>query len=88
MSTAPLATRERPAETVAGFLAALAIFGGLIAIAQRPVTIGLTSLLIALVAAAMAAGRNRNLAAAAVAIVGVSWLVGMIVCVFTDRPLW
>ncbi|HEU4942920.1 MAG TPA: hypothetical protein VFT18_06615 [Gaiellaceae bacterium] len=88
MSTAPLATRERPAETVAGFLAALAIFGGLIAIAQRPVTIGLTSLLIALVAAAMAAGRNRNLAAAAVAIAGVSWLVGMIVCVFTDRPLW
>lgn len=88
MSTAPLATRERPAETVAGFLAALAIFGGLIAIAQRPVTIGLTSLLIALVAAAMAAGRNRNLASAAVAIAGVSWLVGMIVCVFTDRPLW
>lgn len=88
MSTAPLATRERPAETVAGFLAALAIFGGLIAIAQRPVTIGLTSLLIALVAAAMAAGRNRNLATAAVAIAGVSWLVGMIVCVFTDRPLW
>ncbi len=45
MSTAPVAERQGPAETVAGFLAALAIFGGLIAIAQRPVTIGLTSLL-------------------------------------------
>lgn len=84
----PVASREGSAETIAGFLSALAIFGGLIAIAQRPVTIGLFSLFIALVAAAMAGGRHRNLAAAAVAIAGTSWLVGMIVCVITNRPLW
>jgi hypothetical protein len=89
MSTAPpIADRQSPAETVAGFLAALAIFGGLIAIAQRPVTIGLASLFVALIAATMASGRNRHLAAAAVAITGSCWLVGMIVCVFTNRPLW
>jgi hypothetical protein len=89
LSTAPpIAEREGPAETVAGFLAALAIFGGLIAIAQRPVTIGLSSLFVALVAATMASGRHRNLAAAAVAIAAASWLVGMIVCVLTNRPLW
>ena len=89
MSTAPpVADRQGPAETVAGFLAALAIFGGLIAVAQRPVTIGLTSLFIALVAATMASGRNRQLAAAAVAITGTCWLVGMIVSVITNRPLW
>ena len=88
MSSAPVVERERPAETVAGFLAALAIFGGVIAIVERPITTGLTSLLIALIAAAMAGGRNRNLAAAAVAIAGAAWLTGMIVCVFTDRPLW
>ena len=87
MSTAPVAERQGPAETVAGFLAALAIFGGLIAIAQRPVTIGLTSLLIGLIAAA-AGGRNRNLAAAGVAVAATGWLVRMIVCVITSRPLW
>lgn len=89
MSTVPgAAQREGPAETIAGFLAALAIFGGLIAIAQRPVTVGLFSLLVAFVASAMAGGRNRNLAAAAVAIAGAGWLLGMVVCVLTNRPLW
>jgi hypothetical protein len=89
MSAAPsVAERRGPAETVAGFLAALAIFGGVIAVAQRPVTIGLTSLFIALVAAIMASGRHRNLAAAAVAIAASGWLAGMIVCVITGRPLW
>ena len=84
----PVAEREGPAETVAGFLATLAIFGGLIAIAQRPVTVGLFSLFVALVAAAMAGGRNRNLAAAAVGITATCWFAGMIVCVITNRPLW
>jgi len=89
VSTAPVAERRQgSAETVAGFLAALAIFGGLIAIAQRPVTIGLTSLFIGLIAATMAGGRNRNLAAAGVAVAATGWLVGMIVCVITSRPLW
>jgi hypothetical protein len=89
MSTVPsVAEHQGPAETVAGFLAALAIFGGLIAIAQRPVTIGLASLFVALVAATMASGRNRHLAAAGVAIAGAGWLTGMIVCVITNRPLW
>jgi hypothetical protein len=89
LSTAPrVEEREGQAEGVAGFLAAIAIFGGLIAIAQRPVVIGLTSLFIALVAAAMASGRSRRLAAAAVAITASCWLAGMIVSVLTSRPLW
>jgi high-affinity Fe2+/Pb2+ permease len=88
VSTAPVAERQGPAETVAGFLAALAIFGGLIAIAQRPVTIGLTSLFIGLIAATMAAGRNRHLAAAGVAVAASGWFLGMVVCVITSRPLW
>lgn len=89
MSTAPsVADREGPAEGVAGFLAALAIFGAAIAVAQRPVVIGIASLVVALVAAAMAAGRNRRLAAAAVALASCGWLLGMIVAVVTNRPLW
>ena len=89
MSTVPpLAEREGPAEGIAGFLAALAIFGGAIAVAQRPVTIGIASLLVALVAAAMAGGRHRRLASVAVAITGSAWLIGMVVSVLTNRPLW
>ena len=87
MSATPV-ERSRPAETIAGFLAAMAIFGGVIAIAQRPVVIGLTSLLVALVAVAMARGRNERLATAAVAIAATCWLAGMIVSVLTSRPLW
>jgi hypothetical protein len=89
VSTVPSpAEREGPAEGIAGFLAALAIFGGVIAVAQRPVTIGIASLVVALVAAAMAGGRHQRLAAAGVAIAGAGWLVGMIVSVVTNRPLW
>jgi hypothetical protein len=89
VSTVPSpAEREGQAEGIAGFLAALAIFGGVIAVAQRPVTIGIASLLVALVAAAMASGRHQRLAAAAVAIAGTGWLLGMIVSVLTNRPLW
>jgi hypothetical protein len=89
VSTVPSpAEREGPAEGIAGFLAALAIFGGVIAVAQRPVTIGIPSLVVALIAAAMAGGRHQRLAAAAVAITGSAWLLGMIVSVVTNRPLW
>ena len=89
MSTVPpLAEREGPAEGIAGFLAALAIFGGAIAVAQRPVTIGIASLVVALVSAAMAGGRSQRLASAAVAITGSAWLIGMVVSVLTNRPLW
>jgi hypothetical protein len=80
--------RDGPAESVAGFLAALAIFGGVIAVVQRPVTIGIVSLLVALLSAALAGGRNKNLAAAAVAITSCAWLLGMIVSVIANRPLW
>jgi hypothetical protein len=88
LSSLPITREEGPAETIAGFLSALAIFGGLIAIAQRPVTIGLFSVFIGLVAAALASGRHKNLAAVAVAVAASCWLVGMIVCVLTNRPLW
>ena len=84
----PARERDGAGESVAGFLAALAIFGGLIAIVERPVTIGLFSLLLALIAAGMAAGRHRNLAGIAVGIATTSWLAGMIVSVVTNRPLW
>jgi hypothetical protein len=83
----PSAERESPADIVAGFLAALAIVGGLIAIAYRPVPIGVFSILVALVAAGMS-GRHERLAASAVAVAAAGFLAGMIVAVLTNHALW
>lgn len=83
----PSVEREGPADIVAGFLAALAIVGGLIAIAFRPVPIGVFAILVALVAAGMS-GRHERLAASAVAVAAVGFLAGMIVAVLTNHALW
>jgi hypothetical protein len=87
VSTFSAETRDRPADIVAGYLAALAMTGGAIAVAYRPVLIGLFSIFIGFVAAALAQ-RNQRLAAAGVAIAALGWFTGMIVCVITSRPLW
>jgi hypothetical protein len=87
MSTVPSAGREGPAELVAGFLASLALFGGLIAVVERPVPVGIFSIFIAFVAAAMAE-RQQRLAALGVAVASLGFLGGMIVSVITSRPLW
>ena len=87
MSTFSESARDRPADTVAGFLAAIAMTGGFIAVVERPVLIGVFSIFVGLLAAALA-DRNQRLAAAGVTIASLGWLVGMIVCVITSRPLW
>jgi hypothetical protein len=61
--------------------------GGLIAAVERPVLIGVPSIAIAFLAAALA-DRNQRLASIGVAIAASGWLVGMIVSVITSRPLW
>jgi hypothetical protein len=79
--------RERPADTVAGFLATAALFAGLLSIVYRPARIGPVALVVALIAVAMG-GRHERLAAWAVATVTVGWILGMIVAVLTEKPLW
>jgi hypothetical protein len=87
VSTFQPAARDRPADTVAGFLAALAMVGGAVAAVVRPVAIGLLAILIAFIATGLAE-RNQRLAAAGVAIAAGGFLTGMIVSVITSRPLW
>jgi hypothetical protein len=87
VSTVQSAERERPADIVAGFLAALAIVGGCIAVAYRPVPIGVFSIFVGLVAAGMS-GRHERLAAAAVTVAAAGFLGGMIVAVITNHALW
>ena len=78
---------RRPAETVAGVIAAVALFVGVIAIFYRPVRLSPVALVVALIAAGIG-GRHARLAAAAVAVISVGWVLGMIYCVVEDEPLW
>ncbi len=78
---------RRTAETVAGFLSALAIFTSLAGIAWHPLRLILPSLAIALVAAGMA-GRGRRLQLAAVLISAASLFLGLTVAVVTSHSLW
>lgn len=79
--------RALPSQVVAGYLAALAIFGGLAAIVYYPGRIGLAAIVVAFVATAI--GRTiRRLTALAVVVATLGWLAGMVVCVVLDRPIF
>jgi hypothetical protein len=85
--SAPARTGDRPAETVAGILAAMAIFGSVIALAYRPVRITPFTILISLIAAGIG-GRHQKLAAAALVISGVCFIVGTFLAIITNHPIF
>ena len=72
---------------IAGFLAAAAIFAGLVGIVYYPGRVAAGAVLVALIAAAMG-GFQRRLAGFAVAIATLCWLAGMIVSVVFERPVF
>jgi hypothetical protein len=75
------------AETVAGFLSAIAIFVSLVGIAWRPLRLILPSLAIALIASGMGSGKGR-LPFAAVLISGICLFLGFTVAVALSHKLW
>jgi hypothetical protein len=77
----------RTSETVAGFLAAIAIFVSLVGLAWHPLRLILPSLAIALVASGMGAGKGR-LQFAAVLICAVCLFFGFTIAVAFSKPLW
>jgi hypothetical protein len=79
--------RDRPADSVAGFLATVAMFVGLIGVVYRPIRVIPVAVVIALIALGMG-GRHQRLAAFSLAVVTVAWFVGMTIAVATSRPLW
>jgi hypothetical protein len=79
--------RTRPAETVAGFLAAAAIFVSVTGIAYRPLRLIPIAILLALIATGIG-GRATRLATWAVAISAASFATGMAAAVITSNPLW
>jgi hypothetical protein len=80
-------TPSRPSETVAGFLASLAIFIALIGLAWHPLRLILPAIVVSMVAAAMG-GRHQRLAIAAVIVVAFCFFLGMMISVLAERPLW
>ena len=79
--------REGAASTVAGFLAALAIFAGAAALVYYPGRVGTAAVVVALIAAGIG-GFQRGLASFAVAFAGLCWFAGMIIAISLERPIF
>lgn len=99
MSTPETSPHRDRLDTFSGLLSAAAIFLALLGatdlhltvsgqdVQMRPVRIGVAAVVLALVAAGLG-GRHRKLAAIATAIAAGGWLLGMIIAVVTQRPLF
>jgi hypothetical protein len=86
-------------DTLTGLMSAAAIFLGVLGatdlhltiagtdVQMEPVRIGVAAVILALVAAGIG-GRHRKLAAIACVFAGAGWLLGMVVAVITERPLF
>jgi hypothetical protein len=81
------AGRTPVAETVAGFLAAIAIAIAVVAVAWHPLRLLAPALFLSLLAAGIG-GRFSGLAQKAVFTVAACFFLGMVVAVTTSRPLW
>jgi hypothetical protein len=86
VSTGPI-SEARPADAIAGFLAALSVLGSAIGLAYRPARLIPFALLLAVIAAGMG-GRHARLVTAAVVIGAVCFVVGMGVAVITNNPVF
>lgn len=85
--SAPPIQEDRPADAIAGLLASLALFAALIGLAYRPARVIPFAMLIALIATAMG-GRHSRLAAAAVFVCGLCFIVGLALAVVTNNPIF
>jgi hypothetical protein len=78
---------SRSTDTVAGFLASLAIFVALIGLIWHPLRLILPAMVVSLIAAAMG-GRHQRLTFVAVLVVAACFFFGMVIAVVASRPLW
>lgn len=79
--------REPVSHSIAGFLAAAALFAGLTSIVYFPGRVGPGAMFIALLAAAMGGFQSR-LAGFTLAVVSASWVLGMVLAVVFERPIF
>jgi hypothetical protein len=79
--------RRGPAETLAGYMSATAIFLAAMALVYRPVVLALCALVLSLTATAIG-GRWGRLHAIAVGAATVGFILGMTIAVVTNRPIF
>jgi hypothetical protein len=79
--------RYRPAEAVAGFLAAASLFVGFLELFYRPFRLAPIALILLLVATLMSR-RQQRLIGLAVAVVGICFVAGAALQVVTKHPLY
>jgi hypothetical protein len=87
VTTAGYEDRTSPAEIVAGYMSAAAIFLSVIALAIRPVPLSIAAIVLGLVASGIG-GRWGRLHAIAVACGASAFVLGMTIAVITGRPLF
>jgi len=79
--------QPRRADTIAGFLCAFSLALSLVAMARTPALLAPVAIVVAVVAARMTEVHQR-LAAWAVAVATIAFLVGMVVAISTDHALY
>lgn len=79
--------RGRVADIIAGYVAAAAIFGGIVSLFYYPGRIGPAAVFCAVLAAGMGSG-IRRFTGLATAVAGCGFLFGLVIAVFLDRPLF
>jgi hypothetical protein len=79
--------RRRPAETVAGVMAAGALFLGALELVYRPFRLMPAALILTLVATVMSRDQQR-LIAFAIAVIGICFVVGATLQILTHHPLY
>jgi hypothetical protein len=84
MSTVPQQSR---ADTIAGFLCAFSLALSGVAMVRNPGLLAPAAIVVALVATRMTTAHQR-LAAISVAVAAVAFLVGMVVSIWTDSPIF
>ena len=78
---------DRPTDLVAGILAALGFFAGVLELFYRPFRVAPVALLIVLTALVMSS-KHRRLTATATAAVGIGFLIGASIAVWDSNPLY
>jgi len=82
-----VSARVTTTQLVADFLATFALFAGLIGIVYSPGRLCTAAVFISLFAAALG-GRDRHLVPVSVGVTTACWVVGMILAVALDRPIF
>jgi hypothetical protein len=79
--------RRRPAETIAGVMAAGALFLGALELVYRPFRLAPAALILTLIATVMSRDQQR-LIALAITVIGICFVVGATLQILTHHPLY